>query len=78
MLGTSGRSQAYRDLLLGHGFASAELCAGQALADKVIAWLRERGFHLNGVYNMVCGRAGKAVQADFLFESRAADGRLSR
>jgi len=44
-----------------------ELYAGQALADEVIAWLRERGFILNGVYNMTYDRDGKAVQADFLF-----------
>jgi len=44
-----------------------ELYKGQALADEVIAWLRERGFALNGVYNMAYDRNGKAVQADFLF-----------
>ena len=27
-----------------------ELYAGQAFADAVIAWLRERGFRLSGVY----------------------------
>lgn len=44
-----------------------ELYKGQALADEVIAWLREHGFVLNGVYNMAYDRNGKAVQADFLF-----------
>lgn len=44
-----------------------ELYAEQAFADEVIAWLRERGFHLNGVYNMTYDRVGRAVQADFLF-----------
>ena len=29
-----------------------ELYAGQAFADAVIAWLRERGLRLAGVYNM--------------------------
>ena len=48
-----------------------ELYAGQALADEVIAWLRERGFILNGVYNMAHDRTGRAVQADFLFEQQA-------
>ena len=49
-----------------------ELYAGQALADEVIAWLRERGFALSGVYNMAYDRSGKAVQADFLFQRRSA------
>lgn len=44
-----------------------ELYQGQALADEVIAWLRERGFVLRGVYNMTYDRDGRAVQADFLF-----------
>jgi len=44
-----------------------ELYSGQALADDVIAWLRERGFTLRGVYHMVYDREGRAVQADFLF-----------
>ena len=44
-----------------------ELYAGQALADEVIAWLRERGFALHGVHNMAYDRSGQAIQADFLF-----------
>jgi hypothetical protein len=44
-----------------------ELYAGQALADEVIAWLRERGFKLRGVHNMDYDRGGQAIQADFLF-----------
>ena len=44
------------------------LYEGQALADEVIAWLRERGLRLVGVYNLACDREGQAVQADFLFE----------
>ena len=44
-----------------------ELYEGQALADEVIAWLRERGLQLVGVYNMACDRDGRAIQADFLF-----------
>lgn len=44
-----------------------ELYSGQALADEVIAWLRERGFRLSGVYNMSCDLEGRPVQADFLF-----------
>lgn len=44
-----------------------ELYTGQAFADEVIAWLRERGFRLAGVYNMTYDGQGRAVQADFLF-----------
>ena len=44
-----------------------ELYEGQALADEVIAWLRERGLRLVGVYNMACDHDGRAIQADFLF-----------
>lgn len=44
-----------------------ELYAGQPLADEVIAWLRERGLRLAGVYNMAYDGQGRAVQADFLF-----------
>jgi FkbM family methyltransferase len=44
-----------------------ELYAGQALADEVIAWLRERGFNLQGEHNTVHDRDGRAIQADFLF-----------
>lgn len=44
-----------------------ELYAGQALADEVIAWLRERGLRLRGVHNTEYDRGGRAIQADFLF-----------
>lgn len=44
-----------------------ELYAGQALADEVIGWLRERRFALRGVYHLVYDREGRAVQGDFLF-----------
>lgn len=46
-----------------------ELYKGQALADEVIAWLRDRGFPLRGCYNMAYDWRGQAVQADFLFHS---------
>jgi hypothetical protein len=46
-----------------------ELYASQALADEVIAWLRERGLSLRGVHNMDYDRGGRAIQADFLFAS---------
>jgi FkbM family methyltransferase len=47
-----------------------ELYAGQALADEVIAWLRDRNFALHGVYHMAYDARGRAVQADFLFAHR--------
>lgn len=45
-----------------------ELYKNQALADELIAWLREHNFRLCGVYNMTYDRQGRSVQADFLFE----------
>ena len=45
------------------------LYTGQALADEVIAWLGERGWHLGGIYNMTYDRGGRSVQADFLFQT---------
>jgi FkbM family methyltransferase len=50
-----------------------ELYAGQAFADEIIAWLRERGFALRGVYHMAYDAHGQAVQADFLFARRGLD-----
>jgi FkbM family methyltransferase len=44
-----------------------ELYTGQALADEVVAWLRERGVRLAGVHNMSYDPNGAAVQGDFLF-----------
>ncbi|WP_420426279.1 FkbM family methyltransferase [Algiphilus sp.] len=44
-----------------------ELYTGQSLADEVIAWLRERGLRLVGVYHMTYDARGQAVQADLLF-----------
>jgi FkbM family methyltransferase len=44
-----------------------ELYQGQAIADEIIAWLREQGFKLSGVYNLCYDKKGKAVQGDFLF-----------
>ena len=44
-----------------------ELYAGQAFADEVIAWLRDRGFVLSGIYNLCYDKHGRALQGDFLF-----------
>lgn len=45
-----------------------ELYTGQALVDEIIAWLRERGWCLDGIFNMTYDRKGKSVQADFIFK----------
>jgi FkbM family methyltransferase len=42
------------------------LYADQALAHEVLAHLQGHGFGLAGVYNTVCDRGGRAIQADFL------------
>ena len=44
------------------------LYADQPLADEILAHLRESGFRLVGVHNLVHDRDGRAVQADFLCE----------
>lgn len=44
-----------------------ELYDGQALADEVVAWLRQRGLALSGVYNLVGDNAGRPIQVDALF-----------
>ena len=46
-----------------------ELYAGQALADEVIAWLRDRNFSLKGVHNLFYDTSGRAIQGDFVFEA---------
>lgn len=45
-----------------------ELYTGQALAADVIAFLSERGFRLEGIYNPSYDADGRAIQADFAFE----------
>jgi len=45
-----------------------ELYTGQALADEVILWLKERNFRLRGVYNVFYDKEGQAIQGDFLFK----------
>jgi FkbM family methyltransferase len=46
-----------------------EFYRGQAFADEVIAFLRDRGFVLAGIYNLLHDKSGRAVQGDFLFTS---------
>ena len=62
------------DLLNNFSFVYAEcsfmeLYSGQVLVDDVIDWLRERGWFLGGIYNMIYDYNGKSVQADFLFQN---------
>jgi len=45
-----------------------ELYQNQAIADEIIAWLRDQGFKLIGVYNLCYDHTGLAVQGDFLFK----------
>lgn len=51
-----------------------ELYEGQALADDLIAWLRERGYALDRVYGTVSDEQGRAIQADMLFKRSKAGG----
>lgn len=44
-----------------------ELYEGQALADDVVAYLRERDFRLVGLWSMWHDDQGACIQADFLF-----------
>jgi FkbM family methyltransferase len=46
-----------------------ELYESQALANEVIDWLHQRGFILNGVFNVSYDKNHHAVQADFLFRN---------
>ena len=48
------------------------LYEGQALAEEVIAWLEARRFHLVSRFNPSHGRDGLPLQADLLFQARAA------
>lgn len=45
-----------------------ELYEGQSFADEIIKFLSDYQFKLIGVYNMYYDRAGRAIQADFLFK----------
>ena len=50
-----------------------ELYTGQPLADEVILWLRERNFHLRGVYKVFYDNKGQAIQGDFLFKRNSCE-----
>lgn len=53
------------DVLVESSFA--ELYAGQALADDIIARLHSTGYRLRGVYSLTMGLDGAPLQADFFF-----------
>ncbi|CAB4243940.1 SAM-dependent methyltransferase [Methylacidimicrobium sp. AP8] len=48
-----------------------ELYQGQELADQVVSFLRERGWRLEGVYNLAYAPDGRAIQGDFFFVRRS-------
>jgi FkbM family methyltransferase len=52
--------------------SSVPLYEGQALAEEVIQWLKERQFDLIGRFNPTRGRDGTPLQADLLFQLRGA------
>jgi len=63
------------DLLTRFGFiyvecSFVELYQRQAMADEIVAWLREHEFKLSGVYNLFYDKKGKAIQGDFLFTKK--------
>lgn len=64
--GAKSLLEAFRTILIECSFV--ELYEGQALADEVTCFLRERGFGLTGVFGLVSDEAGRCLQADFLFE----------
>jgi FkbM family methyltransferase len=53
------------DLLVESSFA--ELYAGQALANEVIAALWSQGYRLRGIFSLTTGLDGAPLQGDFLF-----------
>jgi FkbM family methyltransferase len=57
------------DILVESSFA--ELYAGQALADDVIALLHSSGYRLRGIYSLTKGLDGAPLQADFFFSRDA-------
>ncbi len=46
-----------------------ELYRGQAFADQVIAFLREHGFVLTGIYSLYHDKNGRALDGDFFFRN---------
>lgn len=44
-----------------------ELYTGQALADELVCYLRERGWRLHGLHSLTRDRSGRCIQADLHF-----------
>lgn len=51
-----------------------ELYEGQALADEVIRFMLDLGFHLAGVHEIGYSASGSAIQGDFLFRRPKGEG----
>jgi len=54
-----------------------EFYRGQAFADQIIAFLRDRGFALTGIYNLSHDKSGRALQGVFLFLNSCAPSPLT-
>ena len=46
-----------------------ELYKGQPLVYEIVDFLRQSGFHLDGIYNLHHDKNGLSIQADFLFRN---------
>lgn len=66
VLRSAGASLQYVDEILVE-CSFVELYEGQALADDVVAYLKDNGFRLRGVFGVASDGTGAALQADFLF-----------
>lgn len=53
-----------------------EFYAGQAMADEIVAWLREHSLALCGVYNLSFSETGAPLQADFMFRRNGSDDKV--
>lgn len=47
--------------------SKVELYAGQLLAEAIIALMRSEGFQLSSCHNAIVDKAGREIQADYLF-----------
>jgi FkbM family methyltransferase len=70
LLGSRSRLPLFRWVYVEGSFV--ELYVGQMLAPELVMFMGQAGFDLAGVFNQVFTSELGAVQADFLFETRAA------
>ena len=54
----------------GHSSSSTKVRCSRG---DLVAWLRERGYTLSGVYGVVYDNHGRSVQADMLFRKTVLD-----